>query len=424
MGGFGYYYCIPLLTEGARPPNFQPSLLSRAPRGRRPVPEKGTPVARISLSLLGATFVGLPLLFACGEPMDPSGSGGFGPGTGAASGVGGTGATGVGGGASGGSPATGGGTGVTPSACGDGTSPFVVSAAEVNNLKFTSTIMLPQQSVAPQSLPSFDWSGVTENFLHNPVTETSITAMVILVWNATGEQIADMINRDDPSIDSFVEASIQLEVDATKKSAAITEFTSFGAPVDEATLKSYFDPTVRDPATTSFTLMAQQGTELGKNVQMIQSFVVDAGSANTAIVMDNTSTSLAFTADLPEGSPTMIPAAQAAIKMDWSTIGAHSYGVAGSFVNNKITEVLVGRYTKTIPEIEADFTKLEFIADDIWRGTVAVGTNLDLTTLMHETTNTPFAGVSNDGSTWLVALLCADCINPTPWYVSPLSTCP
>ena len=185
-----------------------------------------------------------------------------------------------------------------------------------------------------------------------------------------------------------------------------------------------FDPAtydVNDPATHCYTLMAQTGTNLGQDVQMIQAFQVDPAETTAVVTMSDESTHLEWQTDLEALTPTVVPAGTPDVVIDWSAMTTHGYG--GTFVPNQITEVLIGRLSKSVAEIEADFLNLEFIADDIWRANVTSGTSFKLGDLTHEENGSAFPGVTAD-ETWVLGLLCTTCTNPTPWYITTVETCP
>ena len=330
---------------------------------------------------------------------------------------------GSGGTGTGGSGNTGGGGGVMSDACGSSADPFTVFAAEANNFTFQSSLVLDVQKVAPRTLLDFDWSALDTNFQGQPVSATAdIRSVVLIVWDITPEEIAQKINEDATNLSSFVQGTVQFDTMNTATSANLADFTAFGSAVLEATLLDYLDPTINDPATHAYTLMAQEGdAQLGVGVQMIQAFQIDTAETTTTVTMSNASTVLDWEADLSMLTPTVVPAGQPGILIDWSEIETRGYG--GEFIPNKITEVIIGRLGLTVPEIEQDFLNLEFIADDLWRGTVAAGVTFNLEDLVHDVSGEPFPGITPD-ETWILGLLCTTCTNPTPWYITKVEACP
>lgn len=353
----------------------------------------------LSPKKLGLLLCSLVLAVGCGDPGAGEGSGsGSGSGSGAAPGTSGE-----------------------ASQCGGGDSPFLVKANESNNYTFSSSIELAVQKVAPRTLLEFDWSSLTKNFQGHPVAPASdIQSMVLIVWNLPPAEVAQKINDDAPDISSYVQATVQFVTDGVT-SAHLSEFTAFGSEVTEETFLEYLDPDVNDPATHCYTLMAQTGTNLGQDVQMIQAFQVDPAETTAVVTMSDESTHLEWQTDLEALTPTVVPAGTPDVVIDWSAMTTHGYG--GTFVPNQITEVLIGRLSKSVAEIEADFLNLEFIADDIWRANVTSGTSFKLGDLTHEENGSAFPGVTAD-ETWVLGLLCTTCTNPTPWYITTVETCP
>src|SRR5690606_10606630 len=121
-------------------------------------------------------------------------------------------------------------------------------------------------------------------------------------------------------------------------------------------------------------------------------------------------------------SPTPVPAAQPSILVDWfSSIAVNSFG--GEFVNNQITEVLVGRYPATL-DLNAGFLDIELNATELWRDDVTSGSSFNLQGLTNAS-GAAFTGVpAGTTDQWLLGLLCTTCVNPTPWYITRLQTCP
>ena len=348
----------------------------------------------------------------------PDGSDGSGTGGETASGGTGTGGTvtsGTGGAATG------------PSACGSGDMPFMVLAEEANNMTFSSTIMLTEQKVPPSNTDlTFDWSALTQDFLgHDLDFQGGLKAIALVVWKIPSEEVAMHINANDP-MEEYVLASIQFAVDGTVTSAPLSAFTSFDAEVTEEERLDYLNP----EHNYSYTLMAQaHPTKIGQDVQMIQAFGLDEAAESTTVSVTNESTQLEWEANLDLLAPTPVPADQGNITVDWySTIALTSYGAP--FVNNQITEVLVGRFPPE-HDLNTEFLDIELDATQLWRGKVAAGSKLNLSAnsqgmpTLTDAEGAQFTGVPADSTDqWLLGLICTTCVNPTPWYITRLETCP
>jgi hypothetical protein len=205
-------------------------------------------------------------------------------------------------------------------------------------------------------------------------------------------------------------------------SAPLAEFTSFGQALTEEDFLKLLDPVNYDPSLHSYTVMVGgPKTDVGEGVQMIQALQLDPAITVAAdAVVSDTSTELDWHADLGSLTRTPAPLAQSAVTIDWSAMTTTGYG--SPFNPSKIGEVLVGRYSLTVEELEAQFLDIETIADELYRGPVAISGSQDLSTLVDEN-GTAFSGFSGEG-TWVVGLLCPKCTNPTPWYITLIEPCP
>jgi hypothetical protein len=364
----------------------------------------------------------LPLLLflacgvaACGESGgDDDGSGGSSAGTGGSSaGTGGS-SAGTGGssaGTGGSSAGTGGG-----SSCGAN-----VTANAANNYSFSSTLTFPPVSVMPDTELSFDWSALTEDFLGHAVNPmTDVDQVSVIIWKLPVPELQTKLNNETLAQRDTGAVPVTLFTEKMRTSGDLLEFTIAGAPVMPDEVMPYFSATEYPPESHSYTVMVASGTTLGKGTRMIQSFVLDPASTNTDITVTNESTALEYTVDLDALMPTQIPASTGAVTIDWSGMTVNALG--NEFKPTDITRVMLGRYTETVAELEASFLDLELIAEDLYRADVPSGTSIDLSTAMTDA-GQAFAGIDAN-STWVLTLICGDCNNPAPWYLTVLKPCP
>lgn len=323
-----------------------------------------------------------------------------------------------------GSGGTGGsGGGASAVACGsvsdDGEGNLITRAAADNNYSFSSSFTIDVTPVKPSSELSFDWSGVTEDFLGHAVDPTTDIDMVtLLMWRLSQAELESKLN-DDALRQSDLVALAMIYTEDSKTSGGLFEFTSFGLPIEPDMLLTYLDPEVYDPETHSYTVMAVTGTTAGEGTRMMKSFRLDPASENTEVVIDSDSTSLEYSVDLTSLTATQIPPNEAEIAVDWADMTVNAMG--HEFTPTSIDEVLVARYSLTPEEMEAEFLSLDRIADEIWRGSVPSGTSTVLSSLKNDA-GEPFSGIDDTG-TWIVALVCGGCANPAPWYLSILKPC-
>jgi hypothetical protein len=61
------------------------------------------------------------------------------------------------------------------------------------------------------------------------------------------------------------------------------------------------------------------------------------------------------------------------------------------------------------------------LAEDLYRAEVPSGTSIDLSAAVTDS-GQAFTGVDGT-STWVLSLVCGDCNNPAPWYLTFLEPC-
>jgi hypothetical protein len=353
---------------------------------------------------------------ACGgSGGDDDGAGATGGSAGSSAGTGGA-TAGTGGSSAGsaGSSAGSGGTAGT-SACGAN-----VTAAAVNNYSFSSTLTFPPVSVMPDSDLTFDWSAVTEDFLGHEVDPMAdVDQVSVIMWSLPLDELQTKLNNETLAQRDTTTVPVTLFTEKMATSGNLLEFTLAGNPVVPEEVMPYFSATEYPPADHTYTVMVATGTTLGKGTRMIQSFKLDPASTNTTVTVTDTSTALEYTVDLDALTPTQVPAATGAITVDWSGMTVNALG--NEFQTTDITRVMLGRYTETVAELEASFLDLELIAEDLYRVDVPSGTSIDLSGAMTEA-GQAFAGIDAN-STWVLTLICGDCNNPAPWYLTVLKPC-
>lgn len=301
-------------------------------------------------------------------------------------------------------------------------------ADETNDYAFSSQIMLHPVKVKSMSDLTFNWGGVTQDFLGRPVNAvTDLSTIFLLLVNLPAATLETQLDND-----LFSQSSVQItpppQVAPTgQTSASLYEnFMAGGEMITPALAAPYLDAATWTPTNSTFAIVAETGPNLGTDIRMLQSFELDDTSTNTTVTLTNTSTTLTYDANLHSLHPTGVPAGTAALTLDWSQIQTNALG--NSFGNTtiapttSITSAIVGHYTQSLSELESQFLDLQTIAQDLYTAKTPYGTTLDFTTLMDSAGN-PFTGVTSDG-TWLVGLICGTCQNPAPWYMTVLKPVP
>jgi len=300
--------------------------------------------------------------------------------------------------------------------CTDGT----MIANEANDYSFTSSLMLHPVKVKPMSDLTFNWSGVTQDFLGQPVNaQNDLNTIFLLLVNLPAATFEMQLNNDTFSTSSIVIPGPPPSFLPMGGVTMTTLYNNFmGAyTVDASMAAQYLDASTYTPANSTFVLAAQTGTAMvGTGIRMLQSFELDPTSTNTTVTMTNTSTTLTYSANLHSLHPTGVPAGKADLSLDWGQIQTNALGQP--FVATNIANAIVGHYTQTPAQLESQFLDLQTIATDLYKADIPSGTVLDFTTLVDQN-NKSFPGVDATG-TWLVALICSGCRNPAPYYLTIL----
>jgi hypothetical protein len=314
-----------------------------------------------------------------------------------------------------------------PQACpAYGTSPTdstpMIAANEANNYTFTSTLTLQNEVVKAATDLTFDWSGLTTDFLEHSLTPADIKMVLLVLFPFSPEQIAQKMNEDSLA-----------QADATKFAMLYPEGLSrdnlFNAYVDTNKLTveeilptfSTAPPDGFDPALFTYTAILQSSKEPTREVRMLKTFKLDPNSTNTTLTIDNSSATLShWEAKIQQAQVTVMPATTPAMTFDWTPMQTN--GLGRPFKGTKIREAFVAYYAdKTVPDLEREFLFLEDNATKQWRGPVEAGTSLNLSALQ-DSSGGAFPGIDDTG-TWILGLLCTTCSNPAPWYVTVLKTC-
>ena len=339
---------------------------------------------------------------------------------------GGNGATGGSGASTGGNAGTGGGsggrgptggTGGTTNSC---ASPAVAQATEASNYSFSSTIMLDVIPVAPDSELSVDWSGVTQDFTEvtlDPVADVNLVSLIL--WNLSPTELAAKMNDDELQQANVVAPIMYLPMNGETSASMFDFLSAAGTTLLEEEILQYMDAEAYPPENHTYTVMAASGTVLWKGTRMIQAFRLDPSSTNTEVALDAESTQLSYEADLTSLVPVQVPAGATSVTIDWSALQVNAFG--SNFYANVITDVMVARYSLDPGELEDQLLRLETIHQGLWRKDVTSGSSVDLATLTDDS-GAAFPGI-DDTSTWVVSLMCGNCTNPAPWYLTILEPC-
>jgi len=294
-----------------------------------------------------------------------------------------------------------------------------IVAKEANDYAFSSTITLSPVTVKQMTNLTFDWSGVTKDFLGHTLKAGDLNTALAMLWGIKLSDLQTALNTDELYPSDLVRSpppSIAINGNTTAK---LYDFTINGTALPPEMINSYFDAAMYTPANATYLFGVQHGSELGREMKMLQAFNVDASSSNTTVTMTNESTKMTCQVSLRNLTMTGVPGGTPALMLDWSQMQTNALGA--QFKDGYITSAVVGHYMQSPAELEEKFLDLDTIATNYYRADIGAGSVLDFSTLK-DATGASFPGVDDSG-TWLVGLICGNCRNPAPWYMTILKPC-
>jgi hypothetical protein len=304
-----------------------------------------------------------------------------------------------------------------------------IVAGAANNYAFSSTMRLPPQTVKSMSNLKFDWGGVTKDFLGHTIggTNTIDTMSLLVIWLPLTE-VEFKLNKDTLSQQDVYQVpppswpAPGMSAGATT-SAMLYDFTANGIAVTPDQFNAATDPAMFGKDMFTFMAAAANGLTIGEGFRMLQTFHVDASSSNTTVSLSNTSTQLTCQVSLRNLTITGVTAGTPALTMSWQQLVAQGgmNALGNPFEDNYITSAVVGHFTETPEELEKKFLDLDLIATKYYRADIIQNGMLDFTALRTDG-GEAFPGVDNTG-TWMVGLICGNCQNPAPWYMTILKPC-
>ena len=295
---------------------------------------------------------------------------------------------------------------------------------DASDYTFASEIKLPPVTVKSMANLKVDWSAVTQDFLGHPLSTTAdLNSVSLLMWQMPLAQLETKLNADTLSqIDLITSPPPSLpppNMTLSGTSAQVYDFKVNGYTVNQADYNMYLDPAMYPSSGFSYMAAVATGTDLGQGFRMLQTFNLDAGSSSTTVALKNNSTKLTCEVSLRNLSVTGVPGSTPSLKLDYTALTKNAHGAA--FDPSYITSAVVGHYSQTPEELEKQFLDLDLIATDYYRTDITDVGTVDFSTLKDKN-NASFPGVDGNG-TWLVGLICGNCRNPAPWFMTVLKPC-
>jgi hypothetical protein len=289
---------------------------------------------------------------------------------------------------------------------------------------FSSRIKLPPVTVKSMTNLTIDWSAVTQDFLgHKLDTINDLDTALLLMWALPLSELETKLNDDTLSqsdLNTPLPPSWPPDGNTMGKTAAQTyDFKANGYTVTPAMYNMYLDPSTYPATANSYMAAVATGNELGQGFRMLQTFKLDPGSSSTTVALKNDSAQLTCEVSLRNLTMTGVPAGTPGLTLDYTQLTKTATGA--TFDTAFITSAVVGHYTETPEELEKKFLDLDLIAADYYTTQIADVGTVDFATLKNKS-GASFQGVTADG-TWLVGLICGNCRNPAPLFMTILKPC-
>ena len=250
---------------------------------------------------------------------------------------------------------------------------------------------------------------------------TGVDRLQMVVWKLPEADLVVKLNNDDLAM-ADVEAPGMVPTNNERTRMNYLEMETVAAsPNDEEMLLNFIDPDQYDKELYSYTVMTAVGTNPELGFKMLHILRFDPDKEKTEVRITNESTTLDYEVDIASSDTIPLPAGDPNIVVDWAdTLEENSLG--NPFIPEKIWYVNVAHYPDMdVFDLEDNFLDIEYIAEDFYTAEVVSGASVNLNTLVDEEGDS-FEGINHEG-TWFIALMCGDCANPAPWFLSILQPC-
>jgi len=270
-----------------------------------------------------------------------------------------------------------------------------------HNFAFSSNIITESTPIPEMADATIDWSALSEDILGGAVDPGADIGEVSLIrfGDLSEAQVIDGINNEtlrQADLTGFV--SYYPEPGET--SADLSAFSLNGTAVNLET------DIVADGGTYLVSLASPDDAYL-----TFTFFDPQADASPATIPVTDTSAQLEYTVDLDAGTG-IEPGSGSRYVLTWSQLT--QTGADNPIILSNIDTLMLARYTLGYDELESSFLQLESLAEDLYIVDVTGRGSLDLSEL------DGFTEFDGDG-TWLVALRCSSCVNPSPPFLGLFS---
>jgi hypothetical protein len=284
-----------------------------------------------------------------------------------------------------------------------------VDLSDDNNYYFLADITAASQQVGAREDATVDWCALTTDLQDravDPAADVDIARMIR--FTLTQDEVIEGINYDNLR-QSDVSGNADYENPGSDCSAPLSDFFFLGSafPVEDELVET------TDAYLLSLITLTEEGGEDYRTFTFIEPV---EGNTNHEVYLEDSTATLAYDVDISSSAPLVFEDNDTII--DWA--GLTGDAADQSITLSNIDTLMLAQYdTLTLADLEADFLKIEDVADRIFYANVEGRGDFDLAELTDEN-GAAFDGF--DSGTWLLALRCGTCISPAPLflgYVTP-----
>ncbi len=244
------------------------------------------------------------------------------------------------------------------------------------------------------------WDGLRHDVHGHALDPAEIDMAYLVAFRdlSPGEVLAGL------EADTLVQADVTayLSCQPTDSACALSDFGNMGNTLE---VQRYFTP-----GASTWLVVLSSSREAGALAMAFINPSVDT-DVTTALFTDTTAR-LEVDVDFAAQATLAPETGNVGLILDWSAVTVD--GLSNPFHAPAVTELFLGRYSRPREDLEGIVFDMAAEADESWTMALAGSTWANLTSLRGDTT---FAGIES-GDTWMVALLCGECMDTAPKLVT------
>lgn len=277
-----------------------------------------------------------------------------------------------------------------------------VSCSITDDNQFAYDAVLSAQifDLAAEKDAVVSWNGLSRDIHGHPLDPAEVDmAYLVALRDLTPEQVLAGLESD-----SLVQADVTayLSCQPVDNACALSDFGNMGNTLE---VQRYFTP-----GTSTWMVVLSSSREPGA---LALAFINPSHEASASVAsFTDTTAELDVEVDFAALSTLAPETSNASLILDWSALTVD--GLGNPFHAPSVTELFVGRYDRPRDELEGVVFDLEAEAEESWTMSLGGSTWANLASLSGDTT---FEGIE-PGSTWMVALLCGECMDTAPRLVT------